>query len=427
MIKSDKCKSNPTCNSCKACMKGAPYNMCCRDECGEHEFCRGCYFRHKIAEMEKRKKHDIEYIKWDGENTESVIDFLGLDHSVMIMHHTQWDGVKSLYTHSTYVSLLIDNSISVFIGYYIVKNSDGKIHVYKSKDFEKKYRENIRISRKDNCKMIENHGMIRKYKTKPCEIEAIKWTGFNISEIKSFVGNQLICEKYDNDSDCVKMKIHTLEGDMEITEGDYIIKGLRGEFYPCKPDVFKRKYELADNLDDCKLGDNYRPYEIFKNLIVMKYAPEWESMIIELSSLVENFDLIGEINHNLFIYVETNGLPLLESTLFRKKFKVPSMVFSRYHNNTKIMYGNNYDDDVDKLIKINTNEETESVWIQREIKDINDYVNRIYGFIFGNETYPYKNDAISVIKIMIDHFSKYPNNGTTINMSIYGKERKHIM
>ena len=46
------------------------------------------------------------------------------------------------------------------------------------------------------------------------------------------------------------MKIKTLEGDMQTSEGDYIIKGLRGEFYPCKPDVFEKKYELSEQTDN---------------------------------------------------------------------------------------------------------------------------------------------------------------------------------
>ena len=37
--------------------------------------------------------------------------------------------------------------------------------------------------------------------------------------------------------------VHTLEGDMVANEGDYIIKGIKGEFYPCKPDIFKETYE----------------------------------------------------------------------------------------------------------------------------------------------------------------------------------------
>lgn len=40
-----KCKSNPDCNNCGECMKDAPYRFCCKDECGEHEFCKRCKFR----------------------------------------------------------------------------------------------------------------------------------------------------------------------------------------------------------------------------------------------------------------------------------------------------------------------------------------------------------------------------------------------
>ena len=42
------CKSNQNCNNCNECMKGYPYNFCCKDECGEHEFCRGCTYRDNV-------------------------------------------------------------------------------------------------------------------------------------------------------------------------------------------------------------------------------------------------------------------------------------------------------------------------------------------------------------------------------------------
>ena len=44
----------------------------------------------------------------------------------------------------------------------------------------------------------------------------------------------------------VLMQIKTLEGDMYVTEGDYIIKGVNGEFYPCKPDIFHKTYEAIE-------------------------------------------------------------------------------------------------------------------------------------------------------------------------------------
>ena len=91
-----------------------------------------------------------------------------------------------------------------------------------------------------------------KYKTRPVEIEAIQWTGHNLEEIKQFVGESLEYDILDTAWEVGKgrphiyMKIRTLEGDMYVSMGDYIIKGLRGEFYPCKPDVFEKKYEVIE-------------------------------------------------------------------------------------------------------------------------------------------------------------------------------------
>ena len=83
-----------------------------------------------------------------------------------------------------------------------------------------------------------------KYKTKPCEIEAIiVQSGYrNLTEIIAFVGGDNLCpiERRPN----YVLKIKTLEGNMSVSYGDYIIKGLKGEFYPCKPDIFEMKYEL---------------------------------------------------------------------------------------------------------------------------------------------------------------------------------------
>ena len=81
---------------------------------------------------------------------------------------------------------------------------------------------------------------VKKYRTKPCEIEAIQWTGNNEEEILSFVKNKHYIS-FDGD-----LYLITLEGEMKANVGDYIIKGLRGDFYPCKPDVFQKKYELID-------------------------------------------------------------------------------------------------------------------------------------------------------------------------------------
>ena len=81
--------------------------------------------------------------------------------------------------------------------------------------------------------------MVNRYKTKPCEIEAIQWNGRNEKEVLEFVKNKHYIS-FDGD-----LFLITLEGEMKASIGDFIIRGLRGEFYPCKPDVFAKKYELV--------------------------------------------------------------------------------------------------------------------------------------------------------------------------------------
>lgn len=86
--------------------------------------------------------------------------------------------------------------------------------------------------------------MVKRYKTKPCVIEAIQWTGDNVEEIKEYIGKSFLGDPIIGSSHNHSILILTLEGIMRASENDYIIKGLRGEFYPCKPDVFEKKYEL---------------------------------------------------------------------------------------------------------------------------------------------------------------------------------------
>ena len=83
------------------------------------------------------------------------------------------------------------------------------------------------------------------YRKKPVVIEAVQFDGLNPTEIKDFVGKNCEVEIYDNGvtPPVAHIVIHTLEGDMEVSNGDYVIKGVKGEFYPCKPDIFEQTYE----------------------------------------------------------------------------------------------------------------------------------------------------------------------------------------
>lgn len=90
------------------------------------------------------------------------------------------------------------------------------------------------------------------YTKKPVTIEAVQWTGNNIEEITQFIDFDALPE-----SDLYvgkgighipatgELEIPTLEGMMVARPGDFIIRGVQGEVYPCKPDIFEATYEPA--------------------------------------------------------------------------------------------------------------------------------------------------------------------------------------
>lgn len=85
-----------------------------------------------------------------------------------------------------------------------------------------------------------------RFRKKPVEVEAIVWNGHNVDEIKAFCNGAERFETTDKDvngNTNYFLYIHTLEGKMYSSIGDYIIKGVNGEFYPCKPDIFEKTYD----------------------------------------------------------------------------------------------------------------------------------------------------------------------------------------
>ncbi len=84
-----------------------------------------------------------------------------------------------------------------------------------------------------------------KYRNKPVIIEAIQYVVSNVYDILDFVGDKLIMETDSDSTGCISIKIaiKTLEGEMLVSPGDYVIKGFLNEFYPCKPEIFNQTYE----------------------------------------------------------------------------------------------------------------------------------------------------------------------------------------
>jgi len=80
-----------------------------------------------------------------------------------------------------------------------------------------------------------------RYKKKPIEIEARQLDMDNREELAEWCGGWT----YYSSSNVPVLLIETLEGDMTANIGDYIIQGVHGEYYPCKPEIFEASYEMV--------------------------------------------------------------------------------------------------------------------------------------------------------------------------------------
>lgn len=89
-----------------------------------------------------------------------------------------------------------------------------------------------------------------KYRKQPVVVDAFKWTGDVFQQEDPEWAVEAIKEGIvvfnDSGTEQVALLIKTLEGVMRADRGDYIIRGIKGELYPCKPDIFEATYERID-------------------------------------------------------------------------------------------------------------------------------------------------------------------------------------
>lgn len=99
-----------------------------------------------------------------------------------------------------------------------------------------------------------------KFRKKPVVIDAVQWTGANVQELTNFLAGfevhiappngEAECTKclvrFDYTTNPPKLEIPTLEGTHTASPSDWIIRGVKGEFYPCKPDIFEATYERIE-------------------------------------------------------------------------------------------------------------------------------------------------------------------------------------
>ena len=96
---------------------------------------------------------------------------------------------------------------------------------------------------------MSDDDLIRQFRKKPVVIEAVQWTGDNLNAVMTFCAGDATYELMAKGN--AELVIGTLEDGAEFearhvaSRGDWIIKGVKGEFYPCKPDIFDATYEDA--------------------------------------------------------------------------------------------------------------------------------------------------------------------------------------
>jgi hypothetical protein len=84
-----------------------------------------------------------------------------------------------------------------------------------------------------------------RFRKKPVEIEARQWIDGNGFRIVSWIESGGVSARLDRSGPTSYIVIATLEGDMRADHNDWIIQGVKGEFYPCKPDIFEATYEAV--------------------------------------------------------------------------------------------------------------------------------------------------------------------------------------
>ena len=132
---------------------------------------------------------------------------------------------------------------------------------------------------------------MKKYIKKPVVIEAVQYNGANKEEIEAFVEKKLDTV-YTELKEPLELKIPTLEGDMKASKGDYIIKGINGEFYPCKPDIFEKTYDVVENAE--------RPQTFGEKAVGITFNPSGSDEVYEAKMLAaKQIDLLEKVHNKV--------------------------------------------------------------------------------------------------------------------------------
>ena len=130
-----------------------------------------------------------------------------------------------------------------------------------------------------------------KYRKKPVVIEACQFDG-NIRSIDDFPISEVGKFKVGSENGQYYLIIPTLEGDMKALSGDWVIKGVNGEFYPCKPDIFEKTYDVVENAE--------RPQTFGEKAVGITFNPSGSDEVYEAKMLAaKQIDLLEKVHIKL--------------------------------------------------------------------------------------------------------------------------------
>lgn len=118
-----------------------------------------------------------------------------------------------------------------------------------------------------------------RYRKRPVVIEAVQFTGLNHDEIADFCFPQII-----KVGGSFTLLIPTKEGEMTASKGDWVIKGIQGEFYPCKPDIFEATYAPAQ--EEKSLNEKILDRQYYNRVLQLQGA---------IRNAIENLYLIRDV------------------------------------------------------------------------------------------------------------------------------------
>lgn len=156
-------------------------------------------------------------------------------------------------------------------------------------------------------------GTVQKYTKKPVEIEAIQFTKDNVEAVLEFLktGSERGKQVFGFNQNTLELQINTLEGVMKADIGDYIIKGLKREFYPCKPDIFEMSYNLATTFTD-RLENEYESLaDKIGKLSQFRHSDKFDELNYEMRFLLTTQEFIMHsylslLQRRIYILNETN-------------------------------------------------------------------------------------------------------------------------